>query len=64
METVRVLLAWVADKEEEKTKLTMAKNSDDKTAWDLAAGAKNRAVCVALKEGGDPNGASSACIVC
>ena len=63
-ETVRALMEAVAADEEKKTALTMAKNSDDKTAWDIAAGAKNSAICQILKDLGDSNGASSSCVIC
>jgi hypothetical protein len=63
VETVRVLMESVASDEAKKTTLTMTKNSEDKTAWDIAAGAKNQAVCTVLKELGDSNGASSSCII-
>lgn len=63
VETVRVLMKHCADNEEMKTSLTMAKNSDGKTSWDIAFGAKNRAVCTVLKEMGDANGASSSCCI-
>lgn len=62
-ETVRALMVSVAGDEPKKTALTMAKNSDDKTAWDIAAGAKNRAICQILKDNGDANGASSSCCI-
>jgi hypothetical protein len=54
----------VAADEDKKTRLTMAKNSDDKTPWDIAMGAKNSAICQALKDLGDANGASAACVIC
>lgn len=63
-ETVRILMQHVSTNEETKTSLTMAKNSDDKTAWDLAYAAKNKAVCQVLKDMGDANGASSSCVIC
>ena len=64
VETVRALMEFVANDEEKKTALTMAKNSEDKTPWDISAGASNKAVCQVLKDLGDANGASSACIIC
>lgn len=64
VDTVRVLMQLVADDAEKKTALTMAKNSDDKTSWDISFGAKNKAVCQVLKDMGDANGASSSCTVC
>mmetsp|Transcript_7723 Transcript_7723/g.6903 ORF Transcript_7723/g.6903 Transcript_7723/m.6903 type:complete len:185 (-) Transcript_7723:125-679(-) len=63
VETVRALMEFVGTDEEKKTGLTMAKNNEDKTAWDIAAGASNKAVCQVLKELGDANGASSSCII-
>ena len=53
----------VKDNEVLKKDLTMAKNSEAKTAWDIAAGAKNQAVCQILKDMGDENGASSSCLL-
>jgi ankyrin repeat protein len=64
LDTVKVLMTYVGADEEKKTKLTMAKNSDDKTAWDIAMAAKNNAICQALKDMGDANGASAACVIC
>lgn len=63
VETVRALMQAVNDDPDKKTSLTMAKNSEDKTAWDLAFGAKNKAVCTVLKDMGDANGASSSCVI-
>jgi ankyrin repeat protein len=63
LDTVKVLMQHVAGDEEKKTALTTSKNSDEKTAWDLAYAAKNRPVCQVLKEMGDVNGASSSCTV-
>lgn len=64
VDTVKALMTFVSDNEEKKIKLCSAKNDDGKTAWDLAAGAKNKELCVALKESGDINAASAACIIC
>lgn len=63
LETVKVIMNFVATEEEKKTALTMGKNAEDKTPWDIAAAAKNTAICTALKEMGDVNGASSACSI-
>jgi ankyrin repeat protein len=79
-EVVRALMQHVAENEEKKTALTMAKNAEgevasacldcfvtlylDKTAWDIAYSAKNNPVCQVLKEMGDANSASSSCTVC
>jgi hypothetical protein len=61
VETVRALMEFVQGKEDVKVALTMARNGDDKTAWDISAAAKNRAICQILKDLGDSNGASSSC---
>lgn len=63
VDTVRALMEFVQADEEKKTALTMAKNGDDKTAWDISAAAKNRAICQILKDLGDANGASSSCVI-
>ncbi|KAJ1421414.1 ankyrin repeat-containing domain protein [Ochromonadaceae sp. CCMP2298] len=63
VETVRVLMAHLSEDEEKKTAITMLKNSDDKTAWDLALAAKNSPICTVLKEMGDANGVSSSCTI-
>lgn len=63
LDTVKVLMTAVAEDETKKTALTMGKNSDEKTPWEIALTAKNTPICQVLKEMGDVNGASSACIV-
>ena len=63
VETVRCLMEHVQNDDAKKSALTMAKNGDDKTAWDISAGAKNRAICQVLKDMGDENGASSSCSI-
>ena len=63
VEVVRELLAFVASDEEKRTALTNLKNQDDKTAFDIAVAAKQQAVCQALKDGGDANAASGACVI-
>lgn len=60
IDTVKALMNFVASDEEKKTTLTMGKNAEEKTPWDIAAAAKNTAICTVLKEMGDVNGASSA----
>lgn len=45
VETVRALMQFVASDEAKRAALTNAKNSEDKTPWDIAAGAKNKALC-------------------
>ncbi len=49
---------------EKKTALTSAKNSEENTPWKIAMDAKNQPVCQMLKDMGDPNAASSACVIC
>lgn len=63
VETVRALMQYVNDDAEKKTALTMAKNNEDKTPWDLAFATKNKAICQVLKDMGDANGASSSCSI-
>jgi ankyrin repeat protein len=63
VETVRVLMTHVSGDEAKKTALTNAKNSDDKTSWDIAFASKNKALCQVLKDMGDTNGASSSCVI-
>ena len=63
VETIRALMEHVANDEEKKTAMCSNKNSEDKCAWDIAAAAKNQAVCAVLKEMGDANGASSSCSI-
>jgi ankyrin repeat protein len=63
VDTVRALMEFCTGKDELKASLTNAKNSDDKTPWDIAFGTKNQAVCGVLKEMGDANGASSSCVI-
>jgi len=62
---IRLIFAHeaVASKEEVKTALTMAKNNEDKTPWQMAEGKKDRPLCQALKDCGDVNGASSSCAI-
>ena len=64
IDTVRALMEFVQGKDELKLALTTAKNGDDKTAWDISAASKNRAMCQILKDFGDSNGASSSCSIC
>lgn len=63
LDVVKVLMTFVADSDEKKTALTMGKNSEEKTPWDISLAAKNKPICQALKEMGDVNGASSACTI-
>ncbi|CAE7573584.1 kidins220b [Symbiodinium microadriaticum] len=63
VEVVRELLAFVASDEAIRTELTNLKNQDGKTAFDVAVAGKQQAVCQALKDGGDANAASAACVI-
>jgi ankyrin repeat protein len=63
LDTVKVLMGAVVGDETKKTALTMGKNSDEETPWEIALAAKNTPICQALKEMGDVNGASSACTI-
>lgn len=63
-DTVKALMEAVAGDDDKKLKLCNAKNSDDKTSWEIAMGAKNQAICGILKDMGDPNGASASCVIC
>jgi len=62
-DVVAAILQSVAADEEKKNNLCNLKNAENKTAWDVAFGAKNSEVCKTLKEMGDPNGASSSCTI-
>lgn len=60
-ELVRFFLEQVpADRKEE---LCNAKDGDGKTAFELAMGGGHKAVCKIMKELGDPNAASAACVI-
>jgi ankyrin repeat protein len=63
-DTVKALMEAVAGDDEKRNTLCNAKNSDGKTSWEIALGAKNQAICGILKDMGDPNGASASCVVC
>jgi ankyrin repeat protein len=63
VETVKALMEHVQGDEAKRTALTMAKNGDEKTAWEISADAKNRAICQILKDMGDANGASASCVI-
>lgn len=63
VETVRALMEHAKLNPDTFTELTMAKNNEEKTAWDVAMGTSNKAVLQVLKDLGDTNGASSSCIV-
>ncbi len=63
VEVVRYVMDFLKDKEEMRLKMVNTKNSDGKLPFELAMGVKNQAICQILKDGGDPNAASGACII-
>eukprot|EP01038_Epipyxis_sp_PR26KG_P006259 gene6259-8620_t len=63
VDVVKILLSFVENDDAKRKELTSAKNSDGKIPWELAMDSKNKAVLQALKEGGDPNAGSGACII-
>jgi ankyrin repeat protein len=63
VDVVRELLAFVANDEAKRTEFTNLRNSDGKTAFEVAAASRQQAVCQALKDGGDANAASGACVI-
>jgi ankyrin repeat protein len=63
VETVRALMEFVQGKDELKTALIIAKNGDEKTASELSAALKNRAICRILKDMGNSNGSSASCTI-
>jgi len=52
-----------ADVAGKKLELFNLKNGDAKTACEIAVASKNAATVQALKDGGDPNAASAACVI-
>lgn len=64
VDAAKALFAFLGEKEEDKLSLCNCKNGEGKTPWDIAAASKNRELCQALKDGGDPNGAGSSCVIC
>lgn len=63
-DTVRALMEHVQSDEAKRNELTNAKNSDEKTPWEIAFGKSDKPVCQVLKDMGDANGASSSCVIC
>lgn len=59
IEVVRILLS----KPELVEELCNMKDGDDKVAFELAAKGDHKAVCKLMKDLGDPNAASSACVI-
>ncbi len=63
VETVRVILEFVANDEAKKNALLTNKNGDGKTSWQLASEAKNVPILEVLKAAGDPGAKSEACLI-
>lgn len=63
VDAVKALMEHVQNDEAARNAMTMMKNADGKTAWDVAVGTKSKALCTVLKEMGDVNGASSSCVI-
>ena len=63
IDTVRALMSFVSGDDDKKTKMSLAKNDEGKTAWDIAVGAKAAELCKTLKECGDVNGQSASCVI-
>ncbi|CAM9724642.1 unnamed protein product [Heterosigma akashiwo] len=61
VEFVRFILERAGD---QKEALCNLKDNDQKTPFDLAVAGKHKAVCTVLKELGDPNAQSGACVIC
>lgn len=61
LDVVKALFAACPD-EETKAKLS-AETCEGKTAWDIASAAKATPLCECLKDAGDANAASAACVV-
>ena len=62
IDVVKVMFAACPD-DESKAKLS-AETCEGKTAWDIASNSKNTPLCECLKESGDTNAASAACVIC
>lgn len=62
-EVVRVLIENCGEDEEKKMELFNAKDKAGKTPFDLALAGEQRAVIKLLKDMGDPNAASAACVI-
>lgn len=62
LDVVKALFAHCPD-EESKAKLS-AETCEGKTAWDIASASKSTPLCECLKDAGDTNAASAACVIC
>jgi ankyrin repeat protein len=62
VDVVKALFASCVD-EEAKTKISN-ETCEGKTAWDIASASKSTPLCEGLKDAGDTNAASAACVIC
>ena len=63
VDVVRYVMEYLKDKDELRTKMCGAKNSDGKLPYELAVAAKNKEIIDVLKDLGDKNAESAACII-
>ncbi len=63
VDVVKALLQHVESDIAKRDTLANMKNADNKNACEIATAAKQQAVVQALKDGGDPNAASAACVI-
>ncbi len=63
VEVVRVILKSLENDVAKRDELSNMKNGDGKNAWEVAVAGKQQAVCTAMKEGGDVNAQSGACVI-
>lgn len=62
LDVVKALFASCRD-DDAKAKLS-AETCEGKTAWDIASASKSTPLCECLKDAGDTNAASAACVIC
>jgi ankyrin repeat protein len=63
VDVVKELLLAVSNDSAKRDALTSLRNQDGKTACEIAVGSKQTAVVQALKDGGDQNAQSAACVI-
>ena len=63
VETVNAIMEFVAIDKDLLMSITMNKNEDGKTAWDIVSEAKNAPICQILKAMGDTNAESASCTI-